>query len=101
MENKSTEKGPAISNDLLILLPKHGILPEKIIFSAKLDRNRDGVYLENYILFTAEKVYLIGYITEIEKGLPGRVSDVLKHIYNTVFGSHFSEAVRQIKEISF
>ena len=101
MGNKSTEKGPAISNDLLILLPKHGILPEKIIFSAKLDRNRDGVYLENYILFTAEKVYLIGYITEIEKGLPGRVSDVLKHIYNTVFGSHFSEAVRQIKEISF
>ena len=101
MENSMLKKEPVISDDLLKLLTHHEISPNKVIFSARLDRNRDGVYLENYILFTEEKVYLIGYITEIEKRLIKRASDWFGRIYGNIFGSRSGEAVCRINEISF
>ncbi len=101
MESNSEKKKPVISNDLLKLLTRHEISPEKIIYSAKLDRNREGVYLENHILFTAEKVYLIGYITEIEKSFIKRASGMFGRIYGSIFGAHSDTAVCRINEISF
>ena len=51
MENSMLKKEPVISDDLLKLLTHHEISPNKVIFSARLDRNRDGVYTRKLYTF--------------------------------------------------